>query len=351
MNATVMRLAVGLAVVGAVCLVTRAADPADEGGTAAAVQSQPDADAAAQANDGAAEKPAGQAGQLSRLNDAKRRWYGEVRSLVHGSMVGADNRRYREAEEKLLGITDPDALGPMALVLYTRNTRWRSSFLKAARQYAQAEHVPASRLAVAYLSDIAVLDPSGILRGGARSALLSPDTPRHPQRLKYQLATNSQSVCRARAAGLLADLKDDSMAETMVDLLTTEEWRLVAKAIEARSVQMDVRAQAAGPPDLSNTTRVQAAVPGGIAEAEITLPRVQVTQVHTTVSAPAGARIDYEWELVTVKHPGMLGSLRRLTGKNFGYDKDAWRAWLRSRRDRGRSGTGSGGEYDIHWDE
>jgi len=348
MNAIVMRLAVGLAVLPAMCLVAWAGDAtADRSDKAdAETVAQVKADAAAPT-----ETPEEPVNQVSLLKGKKLGWYHKVRSLVHESMAGADNRRYGEAEQKLLEIADPNALEPMALVLYTRNTRWRSSFLKAARQYAQSEDKFAGPLAVAYLSDIAVLDPSVILRGGARSALLSPDTPRHTDRLKVQLAANTQPVCRTRAAGLLADLDDDSAAGTMVDLLTTEEWRLMAKAIETRKVQMDVRTQVAHPPDLSNTTTVQAAVPGGVAEATITLPRVQVTQIQTTVSAPAGARIDYEWERVTVKHPGMLGVLRRMTGKNFGYDKDAWRAWLRAQGKNADTRSGTGGVYDVQWDD
>jgi len=355
MNAIGMRLAVGLAVVAAVCLVTWAGDPADADGSPAADRSdKADASAPAQAEDEAAattETPEEPVNQVSLLKGKKLAWYHKLRTHVHGSMVGADNRRYREAEQTLLDITDRNALEPMALVLYTRNTRWRSSFLKAARQYAQSEDDFAGPLAVAYLSDIAVLDPSGILRGGARSALLSPDTPRHTDRLKVQLAANGESVCRTRAARLLADLEDDSAAGTMVEMLTTQEWRLVAKAVEARNVQMDLRMAVAHPPDLSNTTVVQAAVPGSIAEATITLPRVQVTQVHTTVSAPAGARIDYEWERVTVKHPGMLSVLKRMTGKDFRYDKDAWRAWLRAQGMPEGARSEAGGVYDVHWDD
>jgi hypothetical protein len=105
----------------------------------------------------------------------------------------------------------------------------------------------------------------------------------------------------------------------------------VGKEIESRSVQMDVRATNAGPPTFVPAT-VTAAVPSGIATATIQLPIVQISQVQTTISAPAGVRIDYHWEKVTVRHPGVLDALRRLTDRNFGYDKDAWYRWLASRK-------------------
>ena len=312
---------------------------------------------AADAGAEVAEQPAvPAAGEGVQLAGEKLAWYNRIRALAYGEMLKTPTATYRKAEGKLLEITDPKALEPMALVMYNENTRWRSSFLKATEQYGRGADAFASHLAVSYLSDMAVLDPSAVLRGKARAALMNPTTPRHPDRLRHQVANGTEPVVRSRAAGLLADLKDRSMLGPMVDMLTTEEWRLVGKTVETRSVQMDLRMQVAHPPDMTNQTVVTAAVPGGIATATITLPRVQATSVHTTVSAPAGYSVDYDWEKVTVRHPGMLKALKRLTGKNFGYNKSAWAQWLRSQRADGGSesrGTGTrsrSGSYDVQWD-
>jgi hypothetical protein len=292
--------------------------------------------------------------QLSKLSMPKLDWYQKIQTLAHGRMLNVPTPKYRKAESELLAITDANAIEPIALTFYNKNTRWRSTFVKASRGYAQRKDKTASPLAVAYLSDVAVRDPSSILRGKARSALLHADTPRHPERLRYHLAASRNEAARDRAAGLLADLKDRRTMYTMVNQLVTEEWRLVSKMVEARSVQMDIRTSYAFPPDMSNQTTITAAVPMGLATAQITLPVVRVTSINTTVSAPAGYRIEYQWEKRTIRHGTILGALRRLSGKSFGYERAAWMKWLREQEDipRRESGStgGSGSPYDVHWE-
>lgn len=60
---------------------------------------------------------------------------------------------------------------------------------------------------------------------------------------------------------------------------------------DRRYVQLDLRPQIALPPDLSNFTTVQAAVPQGIASADIVLPEVQITHLMTSVSVPDGGTL------------------------------------------------------------
>jgi len=269
---------------------------------------------------------------LAMLNEKKLDWYQKIRALAVGPMTDGSQKDYDEAEKQLLDIKDPNALEPMAIALYTKYTRWRSSFLKAVTQYAQAKDDFAQKLAVTYLSDIAVNDDSATLRGKARAALLSPETPRIPDRLRQTLVTSPDSSVRTRAAELLADLKDKAAIARMIEFLTTEEYRLKGVEIETRYVQMDVRGTNAGVPTFT-TVPIQAATPGGgIATANVMLPQVHATTVNTTVSAPAGFKITPDYEMVIVRHPGILTQLERLSGKNFGYDKEAWRQWLAAQR-------------------
>lgn len=330
------------------------------GGTLLAGETAPAAAPAPAATTGAppaapAAEPAGEDAppkeELAKLNAPKIEWFDRIKNLAKTSMANSSVKEYEEAEKQLLSITDPNALEPMALVLYNRNTRWRSSFLKVTRQYAQARQEVASPLAVSYLSDMAVLDPSPVLRGQARAALINADTPRYPDRLRYQLSASTDSAARTRAAGLLADLKVEAVISDMVGQLVTEEWRAVSQEIETRHVGMDIRVTYAGQPDLSRTTTITA---GAIAtaSAQIVLPTVRMTSINTTVSAPAGYSVDTLWEKVEVRHPGILESLKRLTGKDFGYDQGAWARWLtEQRRDsRGDNRPAAGGSpYDVQW--
>jgi hypothetical protein len=274
-------------------------------------------------------------------------WYQKIHDLATGPLSSPTMKEFREGEDQLLEIRDAKALEPMAVALYTSNTRWRSSFLKAVEQYAKTGQEPAKSLAAYYLSDMAVADSSSVLRGKARAALLSKETPHVTDRLKFQLANSTDNDERTRAANLLTDLRDESAIAGMIEMLTTTEVRVVGADIESRHVQLDLRPTWAGPASFT-TVAVQAAVPGAftIATTSIMLPNVHVVSLRTTVSAPGGIFVDPDIQQIEVTHPGILTALKRLTGKDFGYDKAAWHDWLRSSRGERQSQRDTGG---VDW--
>ena len=280
---------------------------------------------------------------VAELDDQELTWYGRIKALAEGPLSSTSMVEYRQGEKQLLAITDPVALKPMGLAIYTPNTRWRSSFLMAVTQFAQSSEPPQDKVAVAYLSDMAVGDKSPILRGKARAAILHDDTPKYDDQLKYRLTTFRRAEVRERAAELLADLKAVSGMANMIEMLTTEELRVKGAWIESYNVMMDIRAANVGIPTFRQVP-ISAATPAlGIATATIEVPTVRITEINTTVSAPAGVRIDYDYEIATRKHPGVLAALKRLTGQDFGYNKEAWYAWLRARQHEKND------EYDVNW--
>ena len=315
---------------GAAPAVSGPAAPA--GAVQPAVQSSPPAQSAEPAAV-QAERPVPQSTSdlVVQLTAEKQRWYATIAKLAAGPLSSQSTKEFRDAEAEVLKIKDPDALEPMALVLYSPNARWRSVFVKAIDQFARSKQEPGNLLAVTYLSDVAVLDESVLLRGQARSALLSKESPKQTDRLQYQLASAADPEARDRAAGLLADLKDASALAMLIEMLTTEETRVKGAWVDSRSVQMDLRVAHAGPAAFT-TVNVPIAVPGAAITGQIMLPTVRMTEVHTTVSAPAGYTITPDYETVSVGHAGVLQALRKLTGKDFGYDKAAWRSWLELQR-------------------
>ena len=178
------------------------AQPAAEAAPAAAVPGAAPVPAAAAE---AADDDTPPKEELAKLNVPKAEWYDRIKTMARTTMLNVSAKDYQEAEKKVLEIKDPNALEPMALALYTRDTRWRGTFLKATKQYAQSKNEAVAPLAVTYLSDIAVLDPNPILRGQARAALIQNETPRYPARIQHHLTTSTDSAVRNRAAGLLAD--------------------------------------------------------------------------------------------------------------------------------------------------
>jgi hypothetical protein len=344
-------------------VVALAAEPAQTAPAApVAPKAQPATEAAPAATPGTAPAPATTTAEtaaddippkeeLSKLNVPKVEWYDRIKTMARTTMLNASAKDYLEAEKKVLEINDPNALEPMALALYTRDTRWRGTFLKATKQYAQSKNQTVAPLAVTYLSDIAVLDPNPILRGQARSALIQTETPRYPERIQHHLKTSTDSAVRNRAAGLLADLRVQAGISDLIGKLVTEEWKAVSQEIESRHVALDIRFSQAGTPDLSRTATITA---GGLvpATAEVVLPTVRQTTINTSVSAPAGFSVNTVWEKVEMRHPEILASLKRLTGKDFGYDQGAWARWLTEQRAASKSKeatpTGSGPD-SIQW--
>ncbi len=290
-----------------------------------------------------AKKKKTRADWVAELDGQELAWYVRIKTLAEGPLSSTSMVKYREGEKQLLAITDPVALKPMGLAIYTRNTRWRSSFLKAATQYAQSSEPPQDKVAVAYLADMAVGDKSPILRGKARAAILHKDTPKYTDQLEYRLTTFRRAEVRGRAAKLLADLKAVVAIANMIEMLTTEELHVKGAWIESYTVMMDIRSNNVGIPTFRQIPISAATPAAGIATAIIEVPTVRITSINTTVSAPAGMRIDYDYEIATRRHAGVLAALKRLTGEDFGYNKEAWYAWLRARQHEKHS------EYEIDW--
>jgi hypothetical protein len=296
---------------------------------------------------------------VTQLTNDQKDWYNKIRDLAFTSLSSSSMADFRAGEQKLLAIKAPEALEPMALALYTPNTRWRSTFLQAVNQYARGDSAPANMLAVVYLEDIAVKDDSGVLRNKARATLLAKDTPRETSRLKYQLSYSQDSAVRDRAATLLADLKDQTALANMVDALTTEQTNVNGAWVESRNVQLDIRASTA---QLQSMLVVQeGATAGGLVGAgtgaggststvggaigNIQLPTVKITNVHTTVSAPGGFVVTPDVEQKTITHPEVLYALKSLTGQDFGFDKAAWMNWITS----GHGDRGAKNQPSANW--
>jgi len=346
-----MKARSGWVLVAAWCVMAAATAWADEPASAPAGEGQA-SPAAAAANSASpfAEAPKEpvktRADHIAALDQEQMKWYIVCRDLAEGPLSSTSMDEFREGERRLLEITDPKALWPMGLALYTPNMRHRSAFLKAATQFARTSGPPTDKMALAYLSDMAVGDASGILRGQARAAILHPDTPKYTDQLRYRAATYHRADVRERAATMLADLKETAAVAELIEVLTTEEIRAKGAWVDTYNVILDIRATNAGVPTFRQVP-VQAATPGmGIATGIIEVPTVRVSAINTSVIAPGGYRIEPDWEIATRRHPGVLAALKKLTGEDFGYDKAKWRQWLRSQQDTG----GASKDYDIQWD-
>ncbi len=258
---------------------------------------------------------------------AYRRWLKAVRLIEIRFLRAGTEAGFAEGRRRLLAIRDDAALGPMVDVLYGPKPRYRGLLLEALSARARE----GSRVALAYLQEMAVGDGSRVLRRRAVETLKGHSGDPPTERLLTHLALDEVPVLRDRAAEALAELGDRRAVWVLVERLVTEEVRLVGAEAWSASMQLDIRAQLAGIPAFRQTV-VTAAVPGGgIATATIDLPQVEIIDVATTVAMTEHHDPVPRYARVRTRHPAVLAALKRLTGKDFGYDQAAWRRWLRSR--------------------
>ena len=249
-------------------------------------------------------------------------WLKEVRLIEINYLRGGDEKQWQAGRQEVLAIQDEAALGPLVQVLYGRSARNRGLLIESLGQFAARR----SKVALAYLQEIAVGDASGSHRGRAVEALKAASGSRPTERLLVHLALDEVGVLRDRAAVALAALDEKRAVRLMVERLSTEEvrWPAAAEVV----VQPDFRFQTTGKPRFRHAV-VRAAGPGGHAPVIVDLPEVDVVDIATTVFAPF-RRLPPDIEVVVTRHPDVLAALKTLTGKDFGYDKAAWTKWIDS---------------------
>jgi len=253
-------------------------------------------------------------------------WLKRVRLIEIRRLRSADPSQFAEGRRKILAITDEAAVGPMVDVLYGPNARYRGLLIEALTKMASND----SKVAQAYLQEIAVGDGSGAHRRRAVEALTTYSGEAPTERLMAHLALDDVPVLRDRAATALATLGERRAVWLLVERLVTEDVRLVGGEVWTASMQLDIRAQRIGIPVFRREV-IQAAVPGGgIATAAIHLPQVEIIDVATTIAMTDHHPPVPHYERVETRHPQVLAALKTLTGKDFGYNQAAWQRWLRA---------------------
>lgn len=254
-------------------------------------------------------------------------WMKKIRLIEIRHLRSGSSASFSKGREQILAIRDEAAVGPLVDVLYGPNARYRGLLIEALTEMATAD----SDVAQAYLQDIAVGDGSAAHRRRAIDGLKTYSGDKPTKRLMAHLALDEVPVIRDRAATALAQLGDKRAVWLLVERLVTEDVRMVGGEQWSGSMQLDIRAQMAGVPTFTQSV-VTAAVPGlGIAQATIDLPTVEVIDIATTIAMTDHHDPVPHYERVQTKHPEVLAALKRLTGKDFGYNQAAWQKWLRSR--------------------
>jgi hypothetical protein len=255
-----------------------------------------------------------------------KQWLKRIRLIEIRHLRSGLSSDFAEGRRKILAIDDEAAIGPMVDVLYGPKPRYRGLLIEALTAMATAGSKPAQ----AYLQEIAVGDGSAAHRRRAIDGLRQHTGGPPTDRLMGHLALDDVPVIRNRAATALAELGDKRAVWLLVERLVTEDVRLVGGEQWSASMQLDVRGQMLGVPTFRQVA-VQAAVPGGVATTFIELPEVEVVDFATTIAMTEHHKPVPHYRRVKTRHPQVLAALKRLTGKDFGYNQAAWQKWLQSR--------------------
>ena len=250
----------------------------------------------------------------------------EVRLIEIRHLRSGDAKEFEAGRTRILAIEDDAAVGPLVHVLYGPNERYRGLLVEALGRHA----AHGSEAARAYLEEIAVGDSSRSHRRRAVQALQANRSAKDPaptERLLAHLALDEVAVLRDRAAEALAAMDEKRAVWLLAERLVTVEYRLVGAEVADYNMMLDIRGQWAGVP-VFRQVAIQAAVAGGgIATTFIDLPQVQIVDFATTI-AMTEHHTAPDYQRVEVRHPQILAALKKLTGKDFGYDVKAWQRWL-----------------------
>jgi hypothetical protein len=254
-------------------------------------------------------------------------WLKKIRLIEIRHLRSSTPAAFQEGRRKILAMKDEAAVGPMVSVLYGPNARYRGLLIEALTELASAD----SDVAQAFLQEIAVGDGSTPHRRRAVNALRTYSGDKPTGRLMAHLAMQEVPVIRARAATALAHLDEKRAVWLLAERLVTEDVRMVGGEVWSGTMQLDIRAQMCDARRPFRQVPIQAATPlGGIATAFIELPEVDVVDIATTIAMTQHGNPIPKYQRVRTEHPEVLAALKKLTGKDFGYNQAAWQKWLQS---------------------
>jgi hypothetical protein len=251
-------------------------------------------------------------------------WLKTVRLIEIKSLRPAEEKLWAQGVQDLQAIKDDLAIGPLVSVLYTINPKYRALLTDLLARFA-ARH---SDVAKAYLQEIAVGDAEAGHRqkavGALKAAAAAAESPPATDRLLVHLALDQVAVFRDRAATALAALGEKRAIRLLAERLVTEEYKLSTAETEPNIGYNLLRASATGAPAFRQVTVQAAGAGGAVASVAVDLPQVDIAD-YGAVRLP---EIRTEVQRIVTQHPEILAALRLLTGKDLGYDAEAWKKWF-----------------------
>lgn len=247
--------------------------------------------------------------EAKRVGAARRQELGQqIRSAQRGLRLEGNADRREEAREDLLSIDDPAAVPLLIDILGERGSEEERALLVEVLARIDGEESTQALVSVALRDDVEAN------RSLAIDALIPRKSAELVSDLIGELRDKENDRVR-RSAVILGALGDSSAVPPLVDALITTHRR-----VEEPSMR-DVENALAGP---SIRTAETVILPDGTIIRRSPLSGMTLDQAFAT-STPQRRVIVEE-----LQNDEVLVALQELTGENFGFSKDRWRAWLKA---------------------
>ena len=249
----------------------------------------------------------------------QREYLKQIQDIARRLLIPTDLAAWKEGRLQILMLRDPAAVEPLVRTLSGGTIEVRMLVAETLGQIPSDE-------AQRHLIALAIGDPSPAVNAQAVSSLEQRDDPRAVQQLIYALA-RGQEATMLRAARALGSLGAWDAVPALIAKLRSVVYRTVT-VTELRQAPAritlgglfpyvaDVRPVVA-PGVVAYDPVIGYLMPGGFRVPAEPAPPVEV-QVQKTES---------QW----AEQPDILDALKKITGRDLGYDQAEWRRWLGER--------------------
>lgn len=234
----------------------------------------------------------------------EQQWIGQIRAIRSQYLDATSTAANRKGHERIMAITDPLAVLPLARVLSDGSVFARRVLVEALAEFDEDE-------ATLNLAALALIDDDAEVRRIAVVELKRRDDPRIAAQLRKGLQSNSDVIV-SRAAVALGILQARSAIPELIDALTAERSRFVEVPVQ----------QLFG--DMSHTFQRETSVSLG---SSVDLRHKPQYGNQAGLSKPMFRPTRQELRQVTVLRTEVMEALKSITGENFGFDAAAWSRW------------------------
>lgn len=235
-------------------------------------------------------------------------WSRRIRAIRTNMLHASVARLVENGQARILEISDPLAILPLARHLSDGKYAARDVLVDVLARFPQDE-------ATMNLAVLSITDPEPGIRKRAVSALLDRDDPRVVPQFREALKSDSDTLIR-HAAEALGALGDPAAVPDLIKVLHAERRKRVEIPTHRYLGTYVERFSTPTTVTLGSSSRVSHT------------PALGVGSVPTVVGAFGGSS-RRELRNVTVYRTEVLEALKSITGQNFGFEIEAWRAWHR----------------------